>query len=297
MTTAGRVCVVGSANVDLVVAVTRLPEPGETVLGDRYREYPGGKGFNQAVAGRRAGAETTLCACVGDDDAGRFLRATMGAAGIDGGHVAEIAGAATGRALIAATAEQNMIIVAPGANARLTTEAAIQSARDAQVVLAQLEVPIRVVTETFRMARQRGAVTILNPAPAARLPQELLGLCDFVIPHEHEARTLGGAGALLAAGAGQIIVTQGARGSVRSSRDHPDRTVPAFAVDVVDTTGAGDAFCGAFAAAIARGTDEHAAMRFASAAGSLATTRAGAVPSIPLRAEIETLAATGQTRP
>jgi ribokinase len=284
-------CVVGSANLDLVATTPRLPGPGETVLGDSFAEYPGGKGLNQAVAAARAGASTSLCACVGDDDAGRQLRAVAREAGVRDDHLAVAEGVPTGRALIAVARDelQNLIVVAPGANLALSADAATEAVCGARVVLAQLEVPVAVVIAAFRAARGSGAMTILNPAPAEASTEELLSLCDLVVPNEHEAALLGGADAILAAGAGQVIVTLGARGSVLSGREGDEQTVAPFAVAVADTTGAGDAYCGALAAGLARGSEIHEALRFASASGALATTKPGAVPSLPDRDAIEGL--------
>ncbi len=291
MTPAPELCVVGSVNLDLVVSGSRLPRPGETVLGASYAEYPGGKGLNQAVAAARAGVRTSLCACVGKDQAGTWMRQAAADAGVATEQLEVIDSAPTGRALIATSTEsgQNLIVVAAGANAALRPAAAIRGVRGARVVLAQLEVPVETVVAAFRAARGQGAITILNPAPAAAATEELLRLCDFVIPNESEAAELGGAEAMLAAGAGKVIVTLGSRGVSLNSPGRPEEFLDAFAVDVVDTTAAGDAFCGAFASAVTQDWKLLDAIRFATASGALATTRAGAVPSLPRRAEIDAL--------
>ncbi|MGH2849308.1 MAG: ribokinase [Solirubrobacteraceae bacterium] len=291
MSARAELCVVGSANLDLVATTARLPGPGETVLGDSFAEYPGGKGLNQAVAAARTGTSTSLCACVGDDDAGRALRAVAQEAGIRDDHVSVAEGVPTGRALIAVAREesQNLIVVAPGANLALSADAATEAVRGARVVLAQLEVPVAVVIAAFRAARRSGAMTILNPAPAEAATDELLSLCDLVVPNQHEAALLGGADAILGAGAGQVIVTLGARGSVLTGLGGDEQAVAPFAVAVADTTGAGDAYCGALAAALAGGAEIREALRFASASGALATTKPGAVPSLPDRDAIEEL--------
>jgi ribokinase len=285
------VVVVGSVNLDLVVSGPRLPRPGETVLGASYGEYPGGKGLNQAVAAARAGARTSLCACVGDDEAGTRMRQAAADAGVDTSHLQLVSSVPTGRALIATSTEQgqNLIVVAPGANSALSPDAAIQSVRDARVVLAQLEVPVATVTAAFRAARERGAVTILNPAPAGTATDELLSLSDFAVVNESEADALGGADGLLAAGARNVIVTLGERGATLFAAGQRAAFVGAFEVDVIDTTAAGDALCGAFAAALAQGAEPADALRLGSAAGALAATKAGAVPSLPARGEIEAL--------
>jgi ribokinase len=279
------VCVVGSSNLDLVVTAPRHPLPGETILGTDYREYPGGKGLNQVVAARRAGGECTFVTALGDDDAGARLAAVVDGEGIDRAAVQRLAGTPTGRALITVdTAGENSIVVVPGANAALLP-AAMPSAR---VVLAQLEIPSEVVADAFARARALGAVTILNPAPAAELADELLATCSVVIPNEHEYDVLGGAARLFALGVEAVVTTLGADG-VEVATAAGSRRVAAFAVNPVDTTAAGDAFCGSFAVATAEGADPLSAARFAAAAGALATTRAGAVPSLPRRPEIEAL--------
>jgi ribokinase len=284
-------CVVGSVNLDVVVVGDRLPGPGETVLGTGYAEYPGGKGLNQAVAAARAGVLTKLCACVGSDDAGTMLRRVASDAGIGLDNLETLESVRTGRALIATSPNerQNQIMVYPGANALLMPAAAARGVRGARVVLAQLEVAAETVVAAFREARARGAITILNPAPAAAASEELLSLCDFAIPNESEAAELGGVEAMRAAGVGAVIVTLGPRGASVNGPKQPELLIDTPNVDVVDTTAAGDAFCGAFAAAISQGAAVADATRFGTAAGAVATTRPGAVPSLPTRVEIDAL--------
>lgn len=279
------VCVVGSANLDLVATTPRLPSPGETVSGTAYAEHAGGKGLNQAVAAARAGASCAFIAAVGDDEAGTRLSAILVGDGIDASGVQTVEGVPTGRAVITVDASaENTIVVIPGANA-LMARSPVPLAR---VVLAQLEIPIDVVIDAFTQARAAGAVTVLNPAPAADVPDELLALCTVVIPNEHEREQLGGGKRLFALGVERVITTLGAAGVdvATAAGSHP---VDAFAVEPVDTTGAGDAFCGSFATALAAGAAPSAAIRFAAAAGALATTGRGAVPSLPRRAAIDAL--------
>jgi ribokinase len=281
------VCVVGSTNLDLVATAAVLPGPGETVLGRDYAEHPGGKGLNQAVAAARSGASTVFVSAVGDDDAGTRLLGVMRSDGIDTTEVAVRAGTPTGRALIGVSdAGENSIIVVPGANAAVAV--AVDGLPAARVVLAQLEVPLATVEAAFVQARAAGATTVLNPAPAQPLPASLLALCDVVVPNEHEVELLGGVDALFALGARAVVVTQGSRGATLHT---PDGATPiaAFAVSPVDTTGAGDTFCGSLCARLAAGDPLSAALRFASAAAALSTTRAGAVPSIPLAADVHAL--------
>jgi ribokinase len=281
------VCVVGSANLDLVASTVRHPAPGETVLATGYAEHPGGKGLNQAVSAARSGARVAFVGAVGDDDAGRRLSSVMGDDGIDATHVVVVA-TPTGRALIIVdSAGENSIVVVPGANHQL---AAPEELPDASVVLAQLEVPIDVVVAAFEIARRRHSTTVLNPAPATQLPAALLEACDVIVPNQHEVELLGGAEALLAAGCGAVVVTRGAQGvDVHTGAGVVHVATPT--VDVVDTTGAGDAFSGALAARLAEGDELLDAVRWAAVAGALATTTHGAVPSQPRASAIEALLA------
>lgn len=284
------VVVLGSTNLDLVANVDHLPMPGETVSATGYAEHPGGKGLNQAVAARRAGADTAFITCIGSDTAGSMLHRLIVAEGI-AAFVTE-SHEPTGRALISVDGHaENSIVVVPGANDQLGIgivddhRAIIERAR---VLLCQLEVPTESVKAALAMARVSGTRTILNPAPSRELDREVLELCDIVVPNQHELSMLGGTSALLDAGVKAVVVTLGARGIRIVTPDH-ESEIPPFAVRALDTTGAGDAACGAFAAALAHGSDITHAARRASAAGALAATRAGAVPSLPFREEIDSL--------
>lgn len=283
------VVVVGSLNLDLVARTPRLPRPGETVQGSAYAEVPGGKGLNQAVAAARAGARVAMIGAVGDDGAGTSLRDVARRDGVDDRWIRTVAGVPTGRALIAVDdAAENSIVVVPGANAHVE----LVELPAARVVLAQLEIDPAVVMAAFGLARQQGALTVLNPAPAERVPPELLALADVVIPNQHELDVLGGRPALAAAGVRTLVVTRGAAGvDLFDGADAPPHHVDAFPVDPVDTTGAGDAFCGGLAARLAAGDSLAEALVFAAANGALATTRAGAVPSLPTAAETAALLA------
>ncbi len=275
------VCVVGSANLDIVARVARLPGPGETVLGSDIAEHAGGKGLNQAVAASRSGARTCFVGALGADDAGRALRAVLDAEQI----AAQVAipDRPTGRALIGVDEHgENSIIVVPGANAAVDAEVVLPAA---SVVLLQLEIPIEVVESVSRRAAGAGSTLVLNPAPAASLSPDLLRRFDVVVPNEHEARLLGGHAAMLAAGCRAVVTTRGARGAVIHTADG-DREIPSIAVDPIDTTGAGDAFCGSLAARLAAGEELVDAVRWAVVAGALATTVAGAVPAQPSAAAI-----------
>ena len=279
------VCVVGSSNLDLVATTEHLPGVGETVMGRDYAEHPGGKGLNQAVASARAGARTTFVSAVGGDAAADVLLDVMTRDGIDTSYVTHLADRPTGRALIGVgDSGENSIIVVPGANAALT----VIRLPPAKVVLAQLEVSVATIQVAFTLARAMGAITVLNPAPAQTLSSELLRLCDVVVPNEHEVDLLGGVGALVALGAEIVVVTQGKDGATLSTTEGV-QWIPPFAVDAVDTTGAGDTFCGSLCARLALGEDLLVALRYASAAAAISTTRSGAVPSIPRLSEVEAL--------
>jgi ribokinase len=286
------VVVVGSLNLDLVARATRLPGPGETVLGSEYREVAGGKGLNQAVAAARAGARVALVGAIGDDAAGDTLRRVLASDGVDDRDVRTITGVPTGRALIAVDeSAENSIVVVPGANGQVT----LGALPECTVVLAQMEIDPAIVMAAFRAARDRGTTTVLNPAPADTVSDELLALCDVVVPNEHELEVLGGVERLRSLGVGTLIVTRGGAGADLVGREadpeaDPDH-VPAFAVTPVDTTGAGDACCGAFSARLAAGDSVREALVFGAAAGALATTVVGAVPSLPTGDRVRALVA------
>jgi ribokinase len=302
---AGRVLVVGSANVDFTVAASRLPGVGETVSGGTLLVNHGGKGANQAVAARRLGAEVRFVACVGDDASGRDIRAALRAEGIGVDGMMVTGEAATGTALIVVDGEgRNQIAVAPGANWRLSVEHVRSRADDfawAQVVLCQLETPLETLELALGEARRRGLVTVLNPAPVREgMSDDVWRRVDYLTPNEGEAarlsgvpvqdaRSAGAAGrALRDRGVGTVIVTLGAQGSVACTAQEDIRTA-AFPVDAVDTTAAGDAFNGALGTALGVGDTLPNALRFASAAAALACTRRGAQPSLPTRAEVDRL--------
>jgi ribokinase len=303
--TARRVLVVGSANVDFTVAAPRLPGVGETVSGGTLLVNHGGKGANQAVAARRLGAEVRFVACVGDDASGRDIRAALHAEGIGVDGVMVTRDVATGTALIVVDGQgRNQIVVAPGANWRLSAEHVRSRAEDfawAQVVLCQLETPLETLDVALDEARRRGLVTVLNPAPVRDgIPDDVWRRVDYLTPNEGEAARLSGvpvedaraasaaARALRERGVGTVIVTLGAQGSLACTTRDEVRT-QAFRVEAVDTTAAGDAFNGALGTALAAGDALPDALRFASAAAALACTRRGAQPSLPTRAQVAEL--------
>ena len=285
------VVIVGSLNLDLVARTPRIPKPGETVQGTGYAELPGGKGLNQAVAAARAGAGVAMVGAVGDDVAGDTLRAVARRDGVDDRWITTVPETPTGRALIAVDdAAENSIVVVPGANAHVE----LSELPPSTVVLAQLEIDPDLVASAFRLARARGATTVLNPAPAERVTPEVLALADVVVPNQHELEVLGGRDALAAAGVTTLVVTLGANGADlfdAADPSAPPRHIDAFPVEPVDTTGAGDAFCGGLAARLAAGDALAEALVFAAANGALATTRPGAVPSLPTAAATRALIA------
>lgn len=297
-----RVLVVGSANVDFTVAVSRLPQPGQTVTEGTLLVARGGKGANQAVAARRLGAEVRLIGCVGDDASGREIRQALAGEGIGVDALLTTGTAATGTALIVVDAEgRNQIAVAPGANRALTTDDVDRRDGDfawAEVVVVSLEVPRASARRALERARRHGTPTILNPAPPPEGGLDFLGLADYATPNEHEAARLTGltlagvedagrvAAAVRARGAAHAVLTLGAGGAFADGPGGRVR-VPAFPVAAIDTTGAGDAFNGALAVALAERRTLAEAVRFASAAAALACTRRGAQPSMPVRVEVE----------
>lgn len=303
--TAKYVVVMGSYVADVAFRTTKLPAWGETHMGVEFKLGPGGKGSNQAVAAARAGANVSFISKLGNDPFGTLARKTYREEGIDTRHLLETK-SATGAAAIIIDAEkgENAIIVVPGACYELTPEE-VEQARpfiaNASIFVAQLELSLPTVEHGLRLAHSLGVPTVLNPAPACALPVSLLQHCDYLTPNETEAEKLTGlrvasledaghaADALLARGARNVVVTLGAQGALvknSTTREH----VPAFdAGPVVETTGAGDAFNGAFAVALAEGKDIIEATQFGCATAAISVTRPGTAPSMPRRAEIDAL--------
>lgn len=288
----GQVLVAGSANADMTVRARRIPAPGETVLGGDLLVTPGGKGANQAVAAARAGgAPTAMLVALGRDGAADSLERSLTEAGVSLSIVRSKR--PTGAALITVSdAAENAITVSPGANADLAPEHLPDLATTAWL-LTQLETPLVTVAAYAQAARAAGVRVMLNVAPAAAVPPALLAAVDVLVANEEELVALAGARGsiverLASLGTPIAIATLGARGCCAWS-DEGAVLQPAFRVDAVDTTAAGDTFCGALAAALARGEALGRALRAASAAAALATTRPGAQSSIPVRGEVEAL--------
>jgi ribokinase len=289
------ILVIGSINIDLVVRAPRFPKPGETIRGGDLLTAAGGKGANQAVAAARQGASVAMLGRVGSDNSGDQLLAGLKADGVDTRLMLR-GETPTGTAMIVVDDQgQNTIIVAPGANDAVTPADVVPDAlADVRLVLFQLEIPVETVLHAARIAKQQGVMVILNPAPARQIPDELIRLADYLLPNETELNLLTGkpvqdvqsaeaaARALIEKGARTVIVTLGANGALLVTSDRAVH-VPAFQVNVVDTTAAGDAFIGGFAAALLSGADLEQAVRYGNASGALATTKFGAQPSLPTR--------------
>lgn len=297
---------VGSLNVDLVVRLPRLPQPGETLTARSLEQHAGGKGGNQAAAAARlAGPPVTMVGCVGDDAHGAWLVDQLELAGVAVSHVRRVAGIPTGTAVIAVDdGGQNHIVIVAGANGCVDV-ALVDPAvlRSAQLLLLQLEIPLAAVQAAAGGARSGGATVILDPAPAAPLPRDLLALADWVTPNETELLVLAGEPAsparvgaedatglarrLQAQGARQVLVKLGDAGALLVRDDVV--LVPALAVQAVDTTAAGDCFNAAFAVALAQGDDAVTAARYACAAAACSVTRPGAQASLPRADEVAEL--------
>lgn len=317
------VCVLGSLNIDLIVRTPSLPAPGQTVLGGPVSLAPGGKGANQAVAAARMGARVAMIGCLGEDTHADLLRQALADESIDITHVVPRPHA-TGMAIITVEeSSENTIVVAPGANAALTPDDVQRAAgaiAEADVLLLQLESPLDAVRAGVKTAMENGVMVLLNAAPIPAEPREIMDILpgvDALVVNETEALALrslclgpgeddpefGEAATLLGLGIRLVVVTQGSRGASAAHGREMRVTTPAFQVAAIDAVGAGDAFVGALAVRLAEIRCENRrsdgfdrlelldALSWACAAGALATTRQGAIPSIPTRAEIRSLLA------
>ena len=291
------ITVVGSLNIDLIAYTSRVPAGGETVIGDRFQMGFGGKGANQAVMAARLGARVSMVGALGDDVYATMTLDNLGRQDVDARHVARVAGSSGVAPIWVEPDGTNRIIVVPGANDLVDPSAAADAVRSlagVRAVVGQLEIPQHVTAAAFRAARDLGAVTILNPAPAAALSEELLAGADWLIPNEHEFAILAGIERLDPEDDGALVtyarrlgprlaITLGSWGAAVVSSDGRVERVPAIPVTPVDTTGAGDAFVGAFAYGLAAGLDELTAVRLAIACASDSVTREGTQSSYPLR--------------
>lgn len=304
------IVVVGSLNADFVVRLPRFPQPGETVAGRDFQIHPGGKGANQACAAARLGGQVSMLGQVGNDAQADWLKQNLASVGVDAALVHRDSNVSSGIAIITINAAgQNQIVIVSGANGTFGLEH-LERGRDliasARFVLLQLEIPLATVEAAALLARKAGATVILDPAPAQKLSTAVLACADYLTPNETELAILADArpGELTRAeatrlaqtlrerGAKKVLVKMGAQGALLLT-EHDEHFWPAIPVRAVDTTAAGDAFNAAFACALANGRSEFDAGRFATAAAACSVTRAGAQPSMPTRAEVEALLASG----
>lgn len=297
----GKIVVIGSANTDLVINTSRIPEPGETVLGGKFMMAAGGKGANQAVAAQRLGADVTFVACVGDDLFGQNSLDNYRREGMNISFITVKEGVPSGVASIFVDAQaENVIVVAPGANSELLqneVDAAVAEISSADFVLMQLETPMETVEFAASKAVEAGTRIVLNPAPAASLSDALLSKLWLITPNRTEAQLLTGlpvtneqeaaeaAEALVARGVKNVVITLGSKGAYVFSQKFRG-IVPSIPVEAVDTTAAGDTFNGALCVALSEGRNLQDACRFAAKAAAISVTRKGAQPSIPYRKEI-----------
>ena len=297
-----KVVVVGSFMMDLVVKAERRPRKGETLIGDEFGMFIGGKGTNQAIAAARLGAQVDMIGRLGTDLFGDMFMSALNEEGINTQFIVRDreVGTGVGTPVIDAQGD-NSIIIIPRANMRLTVEDVKKAGNVigvANVLLLQLEVPVESSQRAAEIARDGGATVILNPAPARELPDSFLKYIDFIAPNEPETEMLTGvpvpdqAGAeqaakiLLDKGMSAVVLTLGERGALLLTPEMT-KAVPAYEVDVVDTTAAGDAFCGALATNLARGAELEQAVAYANAAGAMAVTIMGAEPSMPTKRQLE----------
>ncbi len=300
--TGNKVAILGIFVSDLAFSASRMPVVGETIIGSQFSQGPGGKGANQAVAAARAGASTDFITKLGKDGFGDLAIETWKRDGIKA-HVRQLADYPTGAAFIFLNEKtgENAIIVVPGAASTISIDTIEENATiiaDADVFITQLEQPVPAAFRALEIARKAKTITIFNPAPAEPFPDDFYELCDYITPNESEAAALcnievnnvddakKAANILLEKGVGTALITLGATGALFHNHQVSELIPAINAGKVVDTTGAGDAFNGAFAAAIASGKDPMAAVKFANIAAGIAVTRRGTAPAMPTRQEI-----------
>jgi ribokinase len=300
-----RIAVIGSINTDMVVRSPQLPVPGQTLMGHSFMTTGGGKGANQAVAAARLGADVSLIAKIGADAFGEMSIENFKKEKINTAHIYRDANAPSGVAFIVVdNSGENMIVVAPGANATLNKKD-IQDAEDviknADIILFQLEIPMAAVAEGIKLAKKHNRIVMLNPAPAASVPEEILLAVDIITPNQSEVWTMTAIAVndtitaqhacdiLHSKGIATVIITMGEQGAYISSQNHIGLIAGFNAGKAVDTVAAGDTFCGGLAIAVAEGKSLQDAVRFANAAAALSVTKAGAQASIPGRPEVEAL--------
>ncbi|WNS73633.1 ribokinase [Bacillus sp. DTU_2020_1000418_1_SI_GHA_SEK_038] len=281
-----KITVVGSINMDLVTITDQIPQIGETLLGNRFQTNPGGKGANQAVAAARLGANVNMIGCVGNDTFGKELLQHLNDEGVDVSNVEPVTGS-TGTATIIVSNQDNSIIVVPAANEHVTA-AFVESKRDviaaSDILILQLEIPLEGVLKAVEIAKENGVKVILNPAPIQELPTDLIEKIDYLTPNEHEFKELvnGMDEKVLKE---KVILTKGSQG-VSFYLDEKEVNIPAFQVNVVDTTGAGDSFNAGFAVALSKGLTLNAACKYGNAVAALSTTKLGAQTGMPTEIEV-----------
>ena len=304
-----KILVLGSSNIDLVLRIPRFHRPGETILAESLMTVFGGKGANQAIASRRLGGRVIFMTKLGNDHYGKSYRQYLIKNGFDGKWILKDKKLPTGLALIELTQRgENRIIVSSGANGSLSEKDLERIGpfwRDVKVFVTQMEIPFSTVELGLEMAKEHGALTLLNPSPPIRLPSTILSLVDFIVPNESEAQVLTGvkikgerdirriARKLLEMGTKNVVITLGPNGLFFNNSTEEIR-MKAFEVKVVDTTAAGDAFMGAFACGVYEDHPIREVLRIANGAGALATTRLGAQPSLPIRRDVEIFIARGE---
>lgn len=303
------IVVVGSINLDLVAVADKIPAAGETLTGKDFQIHPGGKGANQAVAVARLGYPVCMIGRLGNDVFGTQLREHLEAVSVDVAGVATSEGASGVALIVVSSIGENSIVVAPGANAKVTPEDIdknLHTIREAGIVLAQLEVPLETVEHLASVCVRENVPLILDPAPARELPEKLVAQTAWFTPNESEAEFYSGnrmtaaetALSLIKKGCSGIILKMGSNGVYLVSPHEQGHSVPAFAVRAIDTTAAGDAFNGAFAVGLMQGKAAHDSAVFASAVAAISVTRIGAQPSMPTMPEVQSFLsehATGQS--
>ena len=299
---AKKIVVVGSISLDFVAGADRIPIPGETIIGNSFQTFPGGKGANQAVAAARLGLPVSMVGCVGDDSYGPQLISGLAKAGVNTEHFATVAGSSGVAVIFTGAKGQNSIVVVPGSNGKLTRqelERHLEALEGAGMILAQLEIPLETVEYLAELAQKKEIPLMLDPAPARELPASLLRIVTWITPNESETVTLlkwkeedlEGAGAeraadeFLARGVRNVVLKLGARGCLIATEGTKE-FIAACKVQAVDTTAAGDAFNGAFAVGLMRGQSARESAMLACAVAGISVTRAGAQPSMPSEEEV-----------
>ncbi|MBB4825000.1 ribokinase [Sporosarcina luteola] len=288
--------------MDLVTSTSRIPEVGETLIGDSFHTTPGGKGANQAVASARLGADVTMIGAVGDDSFGEAAVSNLRSEGVDTSTIMEVEGCSTGIAAITVSDADNSIIVVPGTNHHVTPaiiEKYEEAVKNSDILLLQLEIPLESVIRAVQLAKKHDILTILNPAPIQHLPLELLEMVDYLTPNEHEQTLLfastDGSEEQLKKLQEKCIVTKGSKG-VMLYRNGASLSIPGILVEAIDTTGAGDSFNGALAYALCQGATMEEACRFANAVGAMSVTKFGAQAGMPTKEEVEEFLSTYDLR-